>query len=571
VKLACERYRSFWDSDIWPWPENNIFFDPTKASLPIEFAATLTLWKGGAAGKPFVLPPHFKFILWNIYGWYKGNGNRLIQNVYIEMGRKGAKSHLGALFLLYELIVGDEQGGELYTAAVKKDQAAIVYRAAEGLLRGTQHARLPHVKILAHTMVNEKTWSKCAYLSSEYQGLDGLDTSCAIIDELHAHPNSKVFDLVNDSTGARDNPLVITITTAGTNRHGVCKITRDYLSKILQGVIEEDSFFGIIYTLDMKIDWPDLEKRTVGDKLKEGKVYEDDWQDPKNWIKPNPGLYDDDAGPKPADKMTKISSIAKEAKKAKHIPSALPNFLTKRMSVWCSAAEKWLSPEIWAANSGLELKPAGHRAFCGVDLSGVSDFSCAVWTWEQGGLICAKLRAWIPEAKLADEDDPYQSVYQSWVDQGVIKVTAGNAVDHKTMMDDIVSDIKTMKIKNPTGCVDLGFAGYEFITKLNKKFGGTIAKPRVTGLNTNKLFVAVEEFEKLLVNYKFNHCQNPVFTFCADNVSLRENANRQRLPTKLKEGDKIDGIVALLFSLDLLFRARAQVGYMPGIHVVKGK
>ena len=220
-------------------------------------------------------------------GWYNTDGTRRFRTAYIEMARKGSKSTFAGGLGAYFLTLDKEPGAQIYTAAVKKDQAKIVWTNIQNLLKTSRWAN--EITFHKHNISIEKNWSKCEPLSSETKSLDGLDTHFASLDELHAHPTPEVHDLVVDSVGSRLQPLILIITTAGFDQSGICYQRREYLTKILNGVIDDDSFFGIIYTLDTKKDWPKLLSQKEKDEGKDGEV-EDDWTNEDIWVKAMPGL-----------------------------------------------------------------------------------------------------------------------------------------------------------------------------------------------------------------------------------------------------------------------------------------
>lgn len=265
---------------------------------------------------------------------------------------------LGAYFF----VADGEQGAEIYAAAVKKEQAKIVWTNIKNLTKKSMFAKL--ITYHMHNMAIENTWSKCEPLSSETKSLDGLDTHYASLDELHAHPTPEVHDLVVDSVGARAQPLVLIITTAGFDQSGICYSRREYLTKILRGVIQDDSFFGVIYTLDTKRDWPDLVSLQEKQAGKKG-VVEDDWTNEDLWVKPMPGLCGvtkngkrygvDKNGNSIPGYMTKIEDVRNKAKVAKEIVSAQNNFLTKRMNVWTQQFTRWIDLTLWDENLTKEI------------------------------------------------------------------------------------------------------------------------------------------------------------------------------------------------------------------------
>ena len=337
-----------------------MYFDYEAADHALEFFGYLKLWKGREyKGKEFVLAPHFQFITSNLMGWKRDDGTRRFRVGYIGMGRKSAKSSYAGGLASYFLLADGEQGAEIYSAAVTRDQAKLVWTNISNLTKDSIFA--PMINYYQHNLTVESTWSKCEPLSSDSKSLDGLDTSFASLDELHAHPTPAVHDLIIDSMGSRQQPMVLIITTAGFDQIGVCYQRREYLTKILRGVIEDDSFFGIIYTLDTKKDWPGL--ASITSKAKKQK--EDNWQNEDVWVKAMPGLWGttqsgqkhgiNGTGKQIPGYMTKLTDVREKADYAAQVPAALNNFLCKRLNCWTSQLSRWISIELWDANKSSDV------------------------------------------------------------------------------------------------------------------------------------------------------------------------------------------------------------------------
>ena len=359
VRMACQRFLD----DLEHAGERGFWFDPPAADRAIEFFGHLRLWKGREyKDEPMVLAPHYQFIVSNLMGWkQQDDGLRRFRTAYIEMARKGAKTTFAGGLAAYFFIADGEAAAEVYTGAVTRDQARLVWDNIKNLTKKSIFA--PVINYQKNNLYIERTWSKCEPLSSDAKSLDGLDTHYASLDELHAHPNSEVHDLIDDSTGARSQPMILIITTAGFDQAGVCYQRREYLTKILKG-FNDDSFFGVIYTLDVKKDWPDLQTAEEH-RLDPSGTQEDDWQDEDLWVKPIPGLCGITAngrhyginpdGSQIPGYMTKIEDIRKKAKYALEIVQAQNNFLTKRMNIWTQQATRWLSLERWDSNFTKEI------------------------------------------------------------------------------------------------------------------------------------------------------------------------------------------------------------------------
>jgi len=561
TKLCVQRHLD----DLQHGKERGLVFNREKAAHAVKFFSFLKLWKGKEyEGKEFTLGSHFVFMIWVLMGWYRADGRRRFRRAYLELGRKSAKTTIAAGLASYFFIADGEEGAEVYSAAVTRDQAKLVWTNIKNLTKTSGFAK--KITYFTHNLSVQETNSKCEPLSSDAKSLDGLDTHFASLDELHAHPTREVHDLISDSIGARSQPMILIITTAGFNQTGICYETREYLTQILKGTIQDDSFFGVIYTLDTKKDWPDLKERKEGG---EGER-EDDWTDEDTWVKAVPGLLGisssgkrygiDKKGIPIPGYMTKIEDLRDKARIAEKMPSWQNNFLTKRLNIWTQQENRWIDLATWDQNN---IRPvteetcAGRTCYGGIDLSAVSDLTIWVMLFpdsENKELLDILIRVWCPEARLSDTRNKYREQYQSWKKQGYLLTTAGDAMDYDFIRAQIISDSLQFKISSIS--VDRLFQGYEFSQKLDDELGGSEKDPKVIACGMGYLSMAgpCQEFERRLLGLKLNHGGNPVLRWMADNVSISTDPAGNKKPSKATSQGKIDGIIGILLGLDRLLR-----------------
>jgi phage terminase large subunit-like protein len=369
--------------------------------------------------------------------------------------------------------------------------------------------------------------------------------------------------------------MILIITTAGFNKTGICYETREYLTQILKRTIEDDAFFGIIYTLDTKKDWPDLKNR----KEEGSGEREDDWTDEDVWVKAVPGLIGisesgkrygiDKKGNPISGYMTKIEDLRDKARIAERMPSAQNNFLTKRLNVWTQQEDRWIDLALWDENN---IRPVTeetcyHRTcYGGIDLSAVSDLTISVMLFPDAhdkDLIDILIRVWCPEARIFDTKNKYREQYQAWKKEGYLTTTEGDAIDYDFVRSQIVADSKRFNINSIS--VDRGFQGYEFSQKLDQALGGSEKYPRVhaCGMGWVSMNGPCQELERLLLLRKLNHGGNPILRWMADNVSVKINpTGGGKSPNKATSQGKIDGIIGILLGLDRVLRIPRPSGSM---------
>jgi phage terminase large subunit-like protein len=265
-----------------------------------------------------------------LFGWKNTEtGYRRFNLAYLEVARKNGKTTMIAGIGNFLFLADKEPGAEVYTAATKKDQAKLSHSESVRMVKKSPKLK-KLVKIYNNNMSNEATASKYEPLGADADTVDGLNVSGGLIDELHAHKKRDMWDVLETATGSRRQPLQMAITTAGTDQAGICYEQHQYVAQILKGAIEDDNYFGIIYTLDLNKDWPDIKKTD-----------EDSWSDEGVWLKANPNL----------GLSAKIEDLRRKCKKAKIIPAAQNNFLRKHMDVWTQQVSRWIDLDTWDSNN----------------------------------------------------------------------------------------------------------------------------------------------------------------------------------------------------------------------------
>jgi phage terminase large subunit-like protein len=338
TRLACERFLNDLKRDDWKWR-----FDEALASRACTFIEHLPHIKGQWARQrlKITLEDWQVFIIANIFGWVdRDTGLRRFLTVYLEVARKNAKSTLAAGIGLYMLAADGEPGAEVYSAATTGDQARIVFEVARQMVLREPDFVHGGIDPQRHGLYMPDDARKFEPLNAEGSTLDGLNPHCTIIDELHAHKRRDVYDVLDTARGARDPSLLASITTAGSDRAGICYEQRTYVVKVLEQVFEDDRYFGVIYTLDDT----------------------DDWTDPAVWPMANPNygvsvLADD---------------FERSAREAMNKLAAQNNFLTKRLNVWCSASTAWMNMLTWkqCADPSLSIDEfRGMPCYVGIDLA----------------------------------------------------------------------------------------------------------------------------------------------------------------------------------------------------------
>lgn len=501
-------------------------FDRRKARHAIEWFSYLTHSMGEWAGQPFRLEPWQMFIVWCVFGWLRADGTRRFRTLYLEVGRKNGKSTLAAGLGLLLAFADDERGARVYSAATKKEQAIIVHSEATRMVKSSPDLR-NHITVYKHHLSRAATNSSFEPLGADEDRLDGLQLNAAIVDELHAHKTRGLWDVLVTGMGHRRQPLMVALTTAGVDQSeaSICWEQHGYAEQVLTGVIEDDSYFAFIATLD------------------EG----DDWHDETVWLKANPNL----------GVTVKLEWMREMAGRAAKLPGFLNSFLRFNLNRWTNQTTRWIGPELWAANAGTPIDEAslqGRICYGGLDLSAVSDLTAWVLLFPdpaEPGRVDVLCRFWCPEARVTDEHNRYRPQYEAWVRDGWLAATPGNAIDYQTVKAQVLRDAQAFELREI--CIDRLFQGYQLAMELAEE-GLTVA---ACGMGFLSMAAPTAELERRLLQGQIHHGGHPVLRWMANNVAVKMDPAGNRKPDKASSQGKIDGIVALLLALDRVMRHQA--------------
>lgn len=541
VRLAAEReFRDQQRAKKAGW-EN--YYSPWHAADACGFIEKLPHVEGVWETENIRLEPWQIFILCTIFGWrrqvnkerYRRDPRRF-NTVYIECARKNAKSTLTAGIAQYCLTCEGENGPQVKVAATTGSQARIVFGIAQKQVEKTPKLREAFNLVpMANSIVCWKNGGHIQPINSKASTQDGLNPHLTIIDELHAHSDRSLFDVLKSARGSRKNPLSWYITTAGYNQTGVCYEQRTLVTKILEGVLPGDHYFGIIYTLDEEERGPNNETIREGDKTFDEKV----------WIKANPNLG--------------ISVDLKEmrdfAKEAKASPQSEGEFKTKRLNLWLNAAQAWLNMEQWSACADSSLKIEqfeGQKAWIGCDLADRRDVAAVVLLTETDeGFPVWFPTFYLPEENVKEFAHTTHAHYLAWKKQGLFKLTPGNYIDYSVIEEDIRTLIKKFEVEE-TAFDQFGSA--QIASRLQEDYIETV----IVSKNSKTYTDPAQELEGKIKSGLCRHDGNPVQKWMASNCCVDRRVDGSILPKKENKDspNKIDGIDALLVAWGRMIVAR---------------
>lgn len=455
------------------------------------------------------------FCEFQLFGWvHKTTRLRRFRRSYEEVARKNAKSTRAAGRCLYLAFADDEPGAQVYSAATTGEQAREVFDTArEMVLRDSEFRERFGVTVGRHDITCPSTASSFKILNAEASTQDGLNVHGAAVDEVHAHKKRDLWDVIESADGARSQPLISAITTAGKDTGGICYELRSYTIKVLEGTHQDETWFGVIYTID------------------EG----DDWKDPKVWRKANPNL----------GVSAKLDKLESTKTKAMATPSSRGNFLTKHLNVWTNAGSNWMDMEAWhaCADPTLRMREASARdakVYDGVDMAEKTDFAAKVKVWLEGDVWNVCTRLYYNETALQESKT---AQLQGWVEDGWVQVSPGNLTDF---------DMVTVDLKADRAMHDLQEVAYD--PALTSYWARTLVDdglPMVEITQRSMFFTQpLQEIAALVLAGKLKHDGNPAMTWMVGNLVVMESKfNKLKSPVKNRKEDKIDGAISLLMAL----------------------
>lgn len=529
VVLACKRHLA----DLKRGRKRGLRWHVEAAQFHIRFFATfLKHSKGEWARQPLTLSPWQKFVVGSVFGWKRKDGTRRYRYVYEEVPRKNGKSTMLAGIGLDMLLCDHEPGAEVYAAATKRDQARIIFDEAKRMVSSSTQLAASIARFKLNLSV-ASTSSKFEPLSSDDRTLDGLNPHCVLIDELHRHRTRALLDVLDTALGARRQPLLWVITTAGDDDpESVYSQENDYACKVLDGIVEDDSLFAYIATIDRG----------------------DDWTLPATWAKANPNL----------GISVKFDDLERQARKAQRSPSALIAFKRLRLNVRSASSERAIDMEVWKRNSGGKFDPdklGRLRCWGGLDISSKVDISAFVKLFEPDadGVFKIACRFFMPANTIEERAEKDRMPYRRWVEEGWIEPTPGNAIDHGTIRAAILGDAKQFDIH------DIAFDPWNAMQlAMECNSHGINMVEFVQGLRSYTH--PTQELQALLASSRLDHGDNPVLAVMASNLKVQRDKNLNEMPHKAHSIGRIDGMTALIMAIGRYSDSQSEP--QPGVFII---
>jgi phage terminase large subunit-like protein len=502
------------------------------SSLPgeraVRFISSLKHTKGKWASRPFELLGWQEHeVVRPLFGTLRADGTRQYRTAYIEVPRKNGKSELAAALALYLLVADREQGAEVYGAAADRDQASIVFSIAAQMVR-TSPTLSKWLRVIDSTkriIVQQGVSAGSIFraIPADAAGSHGFNAHAVVMDEVHVQPNRELWDVLATSQGARAQPVMLGITTAGYDRNSLCWELHEYARQVKEGVIEDESFLPVLYS------------------AAEG----DDWKDPRVWIKANPSL----------GHTVPAEFLERECRRAQEIPAYENTFRRLYLNQWTAQESRWLPMHIWDASAGKvdEKELRGRECYGGLDLASSTDIAAFVLIFppdDPDGVYQVLPRFWIPRDNMVERSRRDRVPYELWERQGLITATEGSSIDYAFIRREIE------KLRLQYRVAEIAFDRWGAV-QLTQELEQAGLKPIQMGQGYTSMSPPTKELMRLVVERRLAHGGNPPLRWMADNVMVEQDPAGNIKPSRRKSTQKIDGIVALVMALDRAIRNEA--------------
>ncbi|WP_289087393.1 terminase large subunit [uncultured Veillonella sp.] len=506
-------------------------YDDSKAQYAIDFIQTFCKHsKGKWGGKPVILELWQKAITAALFGFVdKDTGLREYKQLILIVARKNGKSTFASCLGLYLLIADGEAGPEIYSAATKKDQAKIIWREACSMIKKSPELNR---KLDLRVSVIRSRFNEGAFepLGSDSDKLDGLNVHGALIDELHALKDKNLYDVLIDGMTAREQPLCIITTTAGTVRDNIFDLKYDECERIINGYEDESGYkdetvLPIVYELDKR----------------------DEWTEQQCWAKANPGL----------GSIKNTQTLAQKVYQAQHDALRVKNLLCKDFNIRETSGEAFFTFEQLNNETTydiVELKP--KYGIGGFDLSETTDLTCATMLFcvQDNPNIYIKQMYWIPEDLLEKRVHEDQVPYDIWKQKGWLRTSPGFRNDYRLILQWFVDEMEQDDIYLFKCGYDRWSAAY-LVQSMKERFGDDVMVPVAQGKQT--LSGPMKNLAADMAAKRIIYNNNPILKWCMTNVAVDVDRNDNIQPCKTSNPRKrIDGFASLLDAYTVLEQNR---------------
>jgi phage terminase large subunit-like protein len=495
-------------------PDGSYFDDRAADHVCNWIESELRHFEGEFAGEPFELLDWQQRLLRHVFGWKRLDGYRLYRRVYCEVGRKQGKSTLAAAVALYLAYGDDENSPQIVCAGADKDQAGVVYNAARNILSANTvlYDESAVYSSKKEIQLRNNPGGYIKPVSADAKRLYGLNIHGLIFDELMTQTNRELWNSLTTSSGARRQPLLFSISTAGWDTTSICFELHELTREIGEGSATDPSFCGVVY----------------------GAPSGADWDDPEMWERSNPSM----------GQTVDIQFYREQAEKVRAVPAEQNAFQTLYLCQWVGQEHTYLPLDHWDKCATPTSEPAKRKAFAGLDLSATTDLTAlSVVAQNDDGTLDLYSYPFLPDEDLPDRERRDRAPYAQWAREGFLTLTHGRRVNYQAVR------AKIHEIAEQFDLADLGYDrwGSEQLVQELESDGLTVVR---IGQGHKDMSPPTKEFLAHVLDHTIHHGGDPLLRWTVGNFAVEIDAAENVKPSKKKAAQRIDPVVASIMALD---------------------
>lgn len=509
------------------------YFDSVKAWKPVDYIEFYCkVSRGSHAGKAIkLLPWQVDQLILPVFGWMTKEGKRRIKKSVTFISKKNGKSTIASALSCYlaDPLGDGELGAEVYPCATTRDQAGIVFRETASMIEGSETlSKRFKVVRSSRTITSKDNNSWIRSLAAEANSAEGVNAHALILDEIHAWTDAEFFGSIRYATAGREQPLVIIISTAGSELFSIGGQEYEYAKGVLAGNVEDQTLWPLIFEAD------------PGDPL----------GDVETWKKANPSL----------GHTIPVDNFEKDYKEAKTKGGKeWTDFKRYRLNIWGGADAPYLNSQMWDAGvrEFTEEDLAGQVCYVGIDVSSKEDITslCLCFPQEDGYKFI--WRHWVPEDKIKERLDRADKSYFNWMQMGHLLKIPGARIEQDIVKEQVEKDFKKFNVQgaiveswNAQGILD-------FLQKL-------IEEPVEVSPSYRHYSEPTKEFKAHIENGQIHHQGHPIMSWMVSNLHVKENNFLDIMPVKKdrKKKYKIDGCISAILAFKLALIAKKEAEFV---------
>lgn len=507
IRQACERYNA-------DKKRKDVYLDEAAANFVVQVVESMPHTKGKDwQGKPMLLEDWQCFFYVNVFGWKWTDTNlRRFRYVDLYVARKNGKTAMAVPSSLLMLAVDRESGSEVFLGTVSQEDARnLLLKPAKYICNNyVEFSERFNIKVNASNIVTTDNDSSLETVIRDPR--DGRSPHFALVDEYHEHKNSNQYDTFKTGMGARSQPILMVISTAGFDLNSPCKAQMDKCKKILNGSYSADNHFCMLFIPDD----------------------DDEWDSVKTLRKVNPNI-----GVSVSEKY-----LLDELENAKQSAEYQNTFKTKHLNIWCGSKSAWMNMDKWEKQKrDMKISDfAGEECHITCDLASTLDVTAIHVTFRRGDEYFSFPFFYVPEDALQRIE-----IYNRFVNSGDLLTTEGEMTDYKVLED------KILDLASKFNVLSVSFDPHQATYLQTRLMEGSLKEKVITlPMNRANLSEPMNEMEGRVAAKQYWHDGNECMTWMIGNTCNAKDNGERGYPVKENKNDDrchIDGSITAIMGV----------------------